>query len=351
MYLLKDLLLKTIELKASDLHLTVGLPPMVRVNGKLGAIGKEILNNQQTKEFAMEILGKKYEEFNSVGELDLAYEIEKVGRFRVNVYKQKGNIVIALRYLTLHIPTLDELNHPRIFKDLVKKRRGLILVTGPTGSGKSTTLAAMINEINSTRGTHIVTLEDPIEYVHHHKKSMVNQREVGVDTLSYSNGLRAVLREDPDVILVGEMRDLETISTAITAAETGHLVLSTLHTIGSAKTIDRIIDVFPPHQQHQIRTQLATVLQAVISQQLVETLDGKSRTAALEIMTMTPAIQNLIREGKTYQIDSVVQTSSKFGMKTMDMALADLYRNMKISEESAYSYAVDKEAIRKMISF
>ena len=209
----------------------------------------------------------------------------------------------------------------------------------------------MIDEINSTRGTHIVTLEDPIEYVHHHKKSMINQREVGIDTMSYSNGLRAVLREDPDVILVGEMRDLETISTAITAAETGHLVLSTLHTIGSAKTIDRVIDVFPPHQQQQIRTQLATVLQAVISQQLVETLDGKSRTAALEIMTMTPAIQNLVREGKTYQIESVIQTSGRFGMKTMDMALADLFRNMKISEESAYFYAVDKEAIRKMISF
>lgn len=351
MYLLRDLLLKTIELNASDLHLTVGLPPMVRVNGKLGAIGRELLNSQQTKEFAVEILGKKYEEFNSVGEFDLAYEIEKLGRFRVNVYKQKGNVVIALRYLTLHIPTLDELEHPKIFKELVKKRRGLILVTGPTGSGKSTTLAAMIDEINSTRGTHIVTLEDPIEYVHHHKKSMINQREVGIDTMSYSNGLRAVLREDPDVILVGEMRDLETISTAITAAETGHLVLSTLHTIGSAKTIDRVIDVFPPHQQQQIRTQLATVLQAVISQQLVETLDGKSRTAALEIMTMTPAIQNLVREGKTYQIESVIQTSGRFGMKTMDMALADLFRNMKISEESAYSYAVDKEAIRKMISF
>lgn len=350
MYLLRDLLLKTIELNASDLHITVGLAPIIRLNGKIMPIGKEVLNGQQTKEFAMEILGKRYEDFNKLGEYDLSYEIEGIGRFRVNVFKQKGNIAIALRYLTIHIPTLEELKHPRLLKDLTKKRRGLILVTGPTGSGKSTTLASMIDEINSTRGTHIVTLEDPIEYVHNHKKSMINQREIGEDTNSYANGLRAVLREDPDVILVGEMRDLETISTAITAAETGHLVLSTLHTIGAAKTIDRIIDVFPPHQQEQIRTQLATVLQAIISQQLIERADGNGRVAALEIMTMTPAIQNLVREGKSYQIESTIQTSSKYGMKTMDMALADLYRNMVITEESAYSYAVDKDALRKIIS-
>ena len=329
MYLLKDLLLKTIESNASDLHLTVGIPPKLRINGRLTSVGKESLTAQNTKEFAIEILGKHYEAFNETGEYDLAYEIEGVGRFRVNVFKQKGNIAIVLRYLTIHIPTLDELKHPRLFKDLIKKRRGLILVTGPTGSGKSTTLAAMINEINSTRSEHIVTLEDPIEYVHNHNKSIINQREIGEDTNTYANGLRAVLREDPDVILVGEMRDLETISTAITAAETGHLVLSTLHTIGAAKTIDRIIDVFPPHQQEQVRTQLASVLQGIISQQLIETADGKGRVAALEIMTMTSAIQNLIREGKTYQIESSIQTGTKFGMKTMDMALADLYKNVK----------------------
>lgn len=349
MYLLKDLLLKTIELKASDLHLTVGIPPKVRVNGKLISIGEEALNENQTKDFAKEILGRHYEEFMKVGEYDCSYEIPKIGRFRVNTFKQKGNVAIVLRYLTIHIPTLDELKHPRIFKDLVKKRRGLVLVTGPTGSGKSTTLAAMINEINMSRACHIITLEDPIEYVHTHNKSIINQREIGDDTGSYANALRAALREDPDVILVGEMRDYETISIAITAAETGHLVFSTLHTIGAAKTIDRIIDVFPPHQQAQIRTQLSGVLQGVISQQLVETADGKGRVAALEIMTITPAISNLIREGKTYQIESSIQTGAKFGMKTMDMALSDLYKNMVITQESALSYAVDKEVLMKLI--
>lgn len=350
MYLLKDLMMKTIELNASDLHLTVGIPPKVRLNGKLVELGKEALVPQQTKEFALEILGRNFEKYNEVGEYDIATEIEGVGRFRVNVFKQKGYDALALRYLTLDVPTLDQLKHPRIFKDLVQKKRGLILVTGPTGSGKSTTLAAMINEINISKANHIVTLEDPIEYLHKHKKSIVNQREVGNDTQSYANALRAVLREDPDTILVGEMRDLETISTAITAAETGHLVFSTLHTIGAAKTIDRIIDVFPPHQQQQIRTQLASVMQAVISQQLIETIDGKGRVAALEIMTMTSAIQNLIREGKTHQVESAIQTGTKFGMKTMDMALADLYKGMVISKEAALSYAVDIDVIKRMMN-
>lgn len=350
MYLLKDLLIKTIELKSSDLHLTVGIPPKARINGMLTAIGKEDLTAQQTKDFAMEILGERYEVFNKTNEYDLAYELEGIGRFRVNVFKQKGKVAIVLRYLTIHIPTLDELKHPRIFKELVKKRRGLVLVTGPTGSGKSTTLAAMLNEINMSKACHIITLEDPIEYVHNHNKSIINQREIGEDTDSYANALRAVLREDPDVILVGEMRDYETISTAITAAETGHLVFSTLHTIGAAKTIDRIIDVFPPHQQNQIRTQLASVLQGIISQQLIETADGKGRVAALEIMAITPAIQNLIREGKTYQIESSIQTGVKYGMKTMDMAIAELCKNMMISQESALAYSVNKEMITKLLN-
>lgn len=350
MYLLKDLLLKTIELKASDIHLSVGIPPKVRINGILTAIGNESLTPQQTKDFAMEILGRRFEEFNKIGEYDLSYEVPGAGRFRVNIFKQKGTIAIVMRYLTIHIPTLDELKHPRLFKEFCKKRRGLVLVTGPTGSGKSTTLAAMINEINMSKPCHIVTLEDPIEYVHTHNKAIVNQREIGEDTDSYANALRAVLREDPDVILVGEMRDFETISIAITAAETGHLVFSTLHTIGADKTIDRIIDVFPPHQQGQIRTQLAAVLQGVISQQLVETIDGKGRVAALEIMAITPAIQNLIREGKTYQIESSVQTGVKYGMRTMDMALAELYKNMVISQESAMNFAVDKEMLLKLMN-
>lgn len=349
MYLLKDLLIKTIESNASDLHLTVGIPPTIRVNGKLVPVGSEKLDNNRLQDFAKEILGRKFDDYREIGEYDLSYEITNVGRFRVNVFRQKGNDAIALRVITLNVPTLDGLKHPRLFKEMIKKRRGLILVTGPTGSGKSTTLAAMINEINQTRDCHIVTLEDPIEYVHTHNKSIINQREIGQDTESYGNALRAALREDPDVILVGEMRDLETISIAITAAETGHLVFSTLHTIGAAKTIDRIIDVFPPHQQQQIRTQLASVLQSIISQQLIERIDGNGRVAALEIMSNTPGIQNLIREGKSHQIESAIQTGSKYGMKTMDMALADLYRSMEISKEKALDYCVDEEILKRMI--
>ena len=349
MYLLKDLIEKTIESDASDLHLSVGIPPTIRVNGQLKHIGTENLDQAKVQDFAREILGKKFEKYKEIGEYDLSYELAGVGRFRVNVFRQKGNDAIALRVIALRVPTLDDLKHPRIFKDIIKKRRGLVLVTGPTGSGKSTTLAAMINEINNSRDEHIVTLEDPIEYVHQHKLSMVNQREIGQDTQSFANALRAVLREDPDVILVGEMRDPETIAIAITAAETGHLVFSTLHTIGAAKTIDRIIDVFPPHQQQQIRTQLASVLQGIISQQLIKKIDGTGRVAALEIMTITPGIQNLIREGKSHQIESSIQTGSKYGMKTMDMALADLYKSMIISKESAIDYCVDEEILKRMI--
>lgn len=349
MYLLKDLIVKTIESEASDLHLSVGIPPTIRVNGKLKHIGTENLDKSNLQELSREILGKNFEVYRETGEYDLSYELADIGRFRVNVYRQKGNDAIALRVIPLKVPTLDDLKHPRIFKELIKKRRGLILVTGPTGSGKSTTLASMVNEINNTKDAHIVTLEDPIEYVHNHKVAMVNQREVGQDTKSFANALRAVLREDPDVILVGEMRDPETISIAITAAETGHLVFSTLHTIGAAKTIDRIIDVFPPHQQQQIRTQLSSVLQGIISQQLIEKIDGSGRVAALEIMTITPGIQNLIREGKSHQIESSIQTGSKYGMRTMDMALADLYKSMIISKESALDYSVDQEILKRMI--
>lgn len=349
MYNLKELLEKTIELNASDLHLTTGTPPVIRLNGKLMAIGEENLTKDIMSEFAKEILGDKFDEYNEIGEADISYELSNKGRFRVNVFKQSNKDAIALRVMSLKIPSLDELNHPNILKELIKKQRGLILVTGPTGSGKSTTLAAMINEINKTRSAHIITLEDPIEYVHNHQKCIINQREIGKDTKSYANALRAVLREDPDVILVGEMRDLETISIAITAAETGHLVLSTLHTIGAAKTIDRIIDVFPPHQQQQIRIQLASVLQGIISQQLVPSIDGTKRFAALETMVITPAIQNQVREGKTYQIESAIQTGGRFGMKTMDMSLGELVRNGDISKETAILYSTDKEILEKMI--
>ncbi|WP_297712302.1 type IV pilus twitching motility protein PilT [Clostridium sp.] len=349
MYLLKELLSKTIEMNASDLHLTVGLPPTVRSNGKLIQIGVDKLLPYDMEEFSKEILCEKYDEYLKIGEFDTSYSVQGIGRFRVNIFKQRNSDAIAIRVIALKIPKLDEIGHPTVLKEIVKNKRGLVLVTGPTGSGKSTTLAAMINEINSTRQAHIITLEDPIEYLHRHKKCIINQREIGKDSKSYKNALKAILREDPDVILVGEMRDLETISTAITAAETGHLVLSTLHTIGATKTIDRIIDVFPEHHQQQIKIQLASVLQAVISQQLLTNIQGDGRIAALEVMVITPGIQSLIREGKTQQIESAVQTGNKYGMKTMDMAISELYKKGVISMETAMTYAIDRETLKRMI--
>ncbi|ERK30959.1 type IV pilus twitching motility protein PilT [Clostridium intestinale] len=349
MYVLVELLSKTLELGASDLHLTVGIPPVIRVNGGLIKIGSSNLTPVDTEKFAKEILEEKFTEYSQVGEYDTSYSIAGLGRFRVNVFKQRNSDALALRVIALKIPTLQELSHPPVLKELTEKKRGLVLVTGPTGSGKSTTLAAMLNEINHNREAHVITLEDPIEFLHKHDKCIINQREIGKDSNSYQNALRAILREDPDVILVGEMRDLETIAIAITAAETGHLVFSTLHTIGAAKTIDRIVDVFPPHQQQQIRIQLSAVLQGIVSQQLVPTADKQSRVAALEVMITTPGIQNIIREGKTHQIESSIQTGSKYGMKTMDMALAELYRKGVITQETALSYAVDRETIKRIM--
>lgn len=346
---LRDLLEITIKQNASDLHLTVGAVPNIRINGRLVPIGNDKLMPSDTELYSKEILQNYYDEFLKLGEFDTSYSVSGIGRFRVNIYKQRGSCAIALRVVGLKVPTLKELAFPSVVKELTEKQRGLVLVTGPTGSGKSTTLAAMINEINSTRAGHIITLEDPIEFLHKHNQSIVNQREIGRDSLTYRNALRAILREDPDVILVGEMRDLDTISVALTAAETGHLVLSTLHTLGAVKTIDRIVDVFPPHQQQQIKIQLAAVLQGVISQQLVPTVENK-RSAALEIMVNTPAIQNLIREGKTYQIESLIQTGSKHSMKTMDMSLLDLYNKGVITKESALMYSIDKAMIIRMMN-
>ncbi|MCX7885181.1 MAG: type IV pilus twitching motility protein PilT [Caloramator sp.] len=348
----EELLSKAVELNASDLHITVGLPPTMRINGVLLPYGNEKLTPNDTEEYTKCILTEEqYEKYISEGEIDLSYSIQGKGRFRANIFRQRGSDAMALRTVALQMPTLEKLEMPQIIKSLCKKNRGLILVTGPTGSGKSTTLAAMINEINNTRSGHIITLEDPIEYLHKHKKSIVNQREVGHDTKSYSSALRAALREDPDVILVGEMRDLETISIAITAAETGHLVMSTLHTIGASKTIDRIVDVFPPHQQQQIKVQLSAVLEGIISQQLIPKSNGDGRVCALEIMVATPAIRNLIREGKTHQIDSAVQTGGKYGMKTMDMSLVELYKKGIITYDDALTYCVDKDIMERLINF
>lgn len=347
---LAELLELTVKEGASDLHLTVGISPIIKVNGKLVRLEHEILSPEDTEAYAREILQDAYEKYDAIGEYDTSYSIHGKGRFRVNIYKQRNSTALAIRVISLDMPTLDSLGYPETLKDICNLKRGLVLVTGPTGSGKSTTLAALINEINSNRESHIITIEDPIEFLHKHNKSIVNQREIGKDTLSYERALKAALREDPDVILIGEMRDLETISTAITAAETGHLVFSTLHTIGAAKTIDRIVDVFPPHQQEQIKIQLASVLQTIISQQLVETVDG-DRTAALEIMVATPAIKNLIREGKTHQIESSIQTGSKYGMRTMDMELANLYREGIITQETAINSAIDREILSRLLMY
>lgn len=346
---LSELLELTLEKGASDLHITVGVPPIMRINGELEAIESNKLTPSDTEKYAKDILKDKFNEFDAKGEIDSSYSITGLGRFRVNVYKQRGSISIAIRNVGLKIPTLKELRFPSTISELIDARRGLILVTGPTGSGKSTSLAAMINEINMKKKEHIITLEDPIEYIHKHNKSIINQREIGTDSNSYASALKSILREDPDVILIGEMRDLETISIAITAAETGHLVFSTLHTIGAAKTIDRIIDVFPPFQQQQIKTQLASVFRGIISQQLIPMENGKGRVAALEIMVGTPAIQNLIREGKTHQLQSLIQTGNKYGMQTMDMSISQLYKEKIISYEAAMTYCMDRDLMSKLI--
>lgn len=339
------------QAKASDIHITVGIPPVFRMNGKLKSLDMPKLTPQDTENIVMQLLKDEHKKkvFLRDGEVDFSYGVPSIGRFRVNVYRQRGTCAAALRAVSIKVPSLEELGMPSVISELTRNTRGLVLVTGPTGSGKSTTLAAMIDQINRERACHILTLEDPIEYLHKHNKSIVNQREIGPDTKSYGAALRAALREDPDVILVGEMRDLETISIAITAAETGHFVLSTLHTIGAAQTVDRIIDVFPPHQQEQIRVQLSNVLKGVISQQLLKLKDGNGRIAATEIMVTTSAISHLIREGKSHQIHSMIQTGSKYGMHSMDMSLASLYKRGKIDIQDAISYAQDQETIKRLL--
>lgn len=347
-----EILELAIKSGASDVHLTVASPPIIRVNGRLKRLGEEKLTPEDAMRIIKEVLTpEQIEVFEAKGELDISYSNPGFGRFRVNVYKQRGSYSMALRVVALNIPSMETLRLPLVLKELATKQRGLILVTGPTGSGKSTTLAAMIDHMNQTRNEHIITIEDPIEYLHKHQLSIVNQREIGHDSHSFANALRAALRQDPDIILVGEMRDLETIGTAITAAETGHLVMSTLHTIGAAKTVDRIIDVFPPHQQQQVRVQLASVIEAVISQQILPKADGTGRVAAFEIMVANAAIRNLIREGKTHQIQNVIQTGSNQGMQTMDASLLELYKKRIIDLPTLRKYSVDIDMTMKQIQY
>ncbi|NMA69978.1 MAG: type IV pilus twitching motility protein PilT [Desulfitobacterium sp.] len=333
---IRELLIKASELGASDIHLTVGVPPVFRINGVLTKTSEVILKPQILQQMAQEIMDTtRYAQFLENGEMDFSYSLPGVGRFRVNAFQQRGTVGLVIRLIPFRVPTPEELNLPNVCIELANLTKGLVLVTGPTGSGKSTTLAALIDYINRTRSAHIVTVEDPIEYIHNHQLSIVNQREVGSDTNSFANALRAALRQDPDVILVGEMRDLETISTAVTAAETGHLVFSTLHTNDATQAVDRMIDVFPPHQQQQMRIQLASVLQGVIAQQLLPRRDKKGRVAAFEILIANPAVRNLIREGKTHQIANVMQTSAKLGMQSMEKAIQDLVRAGRVAPDVA----------------
>lgn len=345
-----DILMKQKKHKASDVHLCVGAPPKLRLHGNLVSITEEKLTPADLNKYLREMLtDEQMEKFEATKELDLAYTTPETGRYRVNCFKQKDFSSVVMRSIATKIPSAEELGLPESITNLARKKRGLILVTGPTGSGKSTTLASLIDIMNSSRADNIITIEDPIEYLHKHKASLVTQRELGRDTFSFANAIRAALREDPDIILVGEMRDPETIETAITAAETGHLVLSTLHTIGAASSIDRIVGVFEPHQQQQIRMQLGNILEAVISQQLIPTVDKKGRVAAFEIMLSTPAINNLIREGKIFQIDSTISTSSSKGMCLMDDSIASLYFDKKISKQSAIDFCVDYPTFRQKI--
>ena len=345
-----DLLIRARKMGASDVHVTVGIPPKCRVNGELVTLMEGRILPADSKALVEQMIpGRLVERFNCEGEVDFSYAIKGVGRFRVNIFKQRGTMSFVIRLVNTEIPSPESLGLPQSVLELVKKKRGLILVTGPTGSGKSTTLASLIHIINQTQNKHIITLEDPIEYLHSHEKSIVNQREVGIDTQSYAGALRAALREDPDIILVGEMRDLDTIATAVTAAETGHLVLSTLHTIGAVPTNERIIDVFPMNQQEQIPFQLATLLEAIISQQLLPTADRKGRVAAFEIMYANSAVRNLIREAKSHQIPSIIQTNKQSGMMMMDDALYELYRTHQITAEDAMTFAQDPSNLARRI--
>ena len=345
-----DIITTVLTRGASDLHISVGSPPIIRVHGALERLDLPVLSPPDTRELVYGILNQSQRQrLETDLEIDFSYAVPGKARFRVNAYYQRASLGAAFRLVPTTIKTLAELSLPRSLHEWVNKPRGLVLVTGPTGSGKSTTLASLINEINETRACHIMTVEDPIEFLHRHKKAMINQREVGADTHSFTNALRSVLRQDPDVILVGEMRDLETIQIAMTAAETGHLVFGTLHTSDAPQTVDRVIDVFPPHQQDQVRVMLANSLQGVCCQQLLPTASGNGRTVVTEVLNPTPAVRNLIREGKTHQIYSVMQTGSAHGMQTMDYSLAELVRAGRITPHVAIERCHSPEELKRIL--
>ncbi len=347
---IENLLEEVVKQNASDLHLTVGVPPMLRVDGALKPFPNiPALNEEQVEKMIYSVVDDTQKDILLKDkEVDFSFAFGSVARFRANAYHQKGNMAMALRLIPVDIRSVEDLHLPSILNELTELPRGLVLVTGPTGSGKSTTIAAMISKINREKNLHIITIEDPIEYAHSHNKSVIEQREVHYDTRSFAAALRSVLREDPDVVLIGEMRDLETIAAAITVAETGHLVFATLHTNNAAQSLDRMIDVFPSYQQDQIRAQLSNILQGVISQRLIPQIGG-GRVAAAEIMISTPAVRNIIREGKTHQLDAVIQTGSDRGMITMDKALVNLVKLGKISADDARDYAIDVHEVERLL--
>lgn len=336
---INEILMEAIERGASDVHITVGVPVMIRLHGDLTRLNDELLGVEETRALAQMIIPPSHQTiFHENKQLDFSYEIEGISRFRVNAYYQRGQVALAIRPIPTKIPTLEQLQLPPVLKSLMEKPRGLVLVTGPTGSGKSTTLAAMMDYVNESTFKHIITLEDPIEFYHEHKNCVINQREIGHDVADFNQALKVALRQDPDIILVGELRDLETIQIALTAAETGHLVLGTLHTSSAASTIERIIDVFPGDKQSQIRTQLAGSLVGVVAQRLFKTTDGRGRRAACEIMVNTPAIANLIRAEKVHQIPGMIQTGREVGMKTMKAHIQELVQQGAVSMRAAREY-------------
>ncbi|KAF0209145.1 MAG: type IV pilus twitching motility protein PilT [Actinomycetota bacterium] len=350
MFDLNELLTELVERGGSDLHITAGMPPVLRINGKLVQTDGPRLTPRDTKELLYSILKQEQrEKLEREWEFDFAHALPGVARFRVNAYFQRDSLGAAFRHIPVEISSFEELGLPRIVGELCRKPRGFVLVTGPTGSGKSTTLASMVDCINRSEEVHIITVEDPIEYLHQHRKAVINQREVGVDTHSFSSALKYILRQDPDVIMIGEMRDLETVSAALTAAETGHLVFATLHTQDAAQSIDRIIDVFPPYQQQQVRIQLAGTLQGIISQQLLPTVDATGRVLACEVLVPTSGIRNMIREGKTHQLLTAMQAGQQYGMVTMDQSLADLHRRGLVTLDYALQRAIDPNILKTLL--